>query len=99
MTTEKVRVAFLGAGKQANWRHYPSLKSQPDVDLVALCDMDEAKAIETAKRWDVPKAYTSFKRMLAESDPQAVYIIMGPDAVQEPVTFALKQGRNVFVEK
>lgn len=99
MATEKVRVAFLGAGKQANWRHYPSLKSQPDVELVALCDMDEAKASETAQRWDVPKTYTSFERMLAETDPQAVYIIMGPDAVQAPVTLALKQGRNVFIEK
>jgi virulence factor len=99
VTTEKVRVAFLGAGKQANWRHYPSLKSQPDVDLVALCDLDEAKANETAKRWDVPKTYTSFERMLAEEDPHAVYIIMGPDYVQDPVTAALKQGRNVFIEK
>jgi virulence factor len=97
--TEKLRVAFLGAGKQANWRHYPSLHSQPDVELVALCDMDEAKAAETAKRWGVPKTFTSFERMLAETDPQAVYIIMGPDAVQAPVKTALEQGRNIFMEK
>jgi predicted dehydrogenase len=61
--------------------------------------MDEAKAAETAKRWDVPKTYTSFERMLSETEPDAVYIIMGPDYVQTPVTAALKQGRNVFIEK
>ncbi len=99
MTTEKVRVAFLGAGKQANWRHYPSLKSQPDVEIVALCDRDEGRAAETAQRWNVPKTFTSFERMLGETDPQAVYIIMGPDAVQEPARMALEQGRNVFMEK
>jgi len=71
----------------------------PDVELVALCDRVEDRALETAKRWDVAQTYTSFEKMLAETDPQAVYIIMGPDAVQEPVTIALKQGRNVFIEK
>jgi len=50
MTNERVRVAFLGAGKQANWRHYPSLHSMPDVELVALCDRVEDRALETAKR-------------------------------------------------
>jgi virulence factor len=99
MNEQKLRVAFIGAGKQANWRHYPSVASQPDVELAALCDRDEAKAAETAERWGVPKTYTDYQQMLAEVDPQAVYIIMGPDAVQEPVTYALKQGHNVFTEK
>ena len=99
MTQEKVRVAFLGAGKQANWRHYPSLASFPDVELVALCDRVPELALETAKRWNVDKTYTDFETMLRETDPQAVYIIMGPDAVQAPVSIALAQGRNVFIEK
>jgi virulence factor len=99
MNEEKLRVAFIGAGKQANWRHYPSVVSQPDVELVALCDRDAEKASETAARWNVPKTYADYEQMLAEVDPQAVYIIMGPDAVQEPVTYALRQGRNVFMEK
>ncbi len=99
MNEQKLRIAFIGAGKQANWRHYPSVASQPDVDLVALCDRDEGRAAETAKRWGVPKTYADYEQMLAEVDPQAVYIIMGPDAIQEPVTFALKQGYNVFIEK
>jgi virulence factor len=99
VTQDKVRVAFLGAGKQANWRHYPSLVSQPDVDLVALCDRTPDKATEAAKRWGVDKTYTDFETMLAETDPQAVYIIMGPDEVQEPVSLALRQGRNIFIEK
>jgi virulence factor len=37
--------------------------------------------------------------MLEETDPQAVYIIMSPDTIQEPLVTALKQGRNVFIEK
>ena len=99
MTQEKVRVAFIGAGKQANWRHYPSVASLPDAEIVALCDLDATKAEETAKRWGVPKTYTDHEQMLREVDPQAVYIIMGPQVVYEPVSYALRQGCNVFIEK
>jgi predicted dehydrogenase len=99
MSLDRVRVAFIGAGKQANWRHYPAVRSLPDVDLVALCDRDANKAAETAGRWGVPQTYQDYAQMLDEADPQAVYIIMGPDAIQEPVSHALRQGRNVFIEK
>jgi virulence factor len=66
---------------------------------VALCDRDPSRATETAERWGVPKLYQDYQRMLEEVDAQAVYIIMGPDAIQEPVSYALRQGRNVFIEK
>ena len=99
MTSEKVRVAFIGAGKQANWRHYPSVANQPDVELAAICDWVPEKAEETAKRWGVPKTYQSVDQMLKEVDPQAVYVIMGPGFVFEPVMEVLKQGRHVFIEK
>jgi predicted dehydrogenase len=99
MSLDKVRVAFVGAGKQANWRHYPSVRNLPDVELVALCDRDSRKAEETAKRWDVPRTYQDYEQMLDEVDPDAVYVIMGPDAIQEPVSYTLSQGRNVFIEK
>jgi predicted dehydrogenase len=99
MANEKVRVAFIGAGRQANWRHYPSVCSQPDVELAAVCDLIPERAEETAKRWGAPKTYQSHEQMISEVDPQAVYIIMGPDAIQEPVSYALRQGRHVFIEK
>jgi predicted dehydrogenase len=99
MTSDRVRVAFIGAGRQANWRHYPSVAGQPDVDLVAISDLVPEKAEETAKRWSVAKTYQSYQQMLEEVDPQAVYIIMGPQVVHEPAVYALKQGRNVFIEK
>jgi virulence factor len=99
MTRETIRVAFIGAGKQANWRHYPSVASLPDVELAALSDLHQDRAEETARRWGVPKTYQDYEQMLKEVDPQAVYIIMGPQAIQEPVSVALKQGRHVFIEK
>ncbi len=99
MASTRMRAAFIGAGRQANWRHYPSVASQPDVELAALCDLVPEKAQETAERWEVPKVYTDYKKMLEEVDPEVVYVIMPPQDVFEPTHYVLSQGRNVFIEK
>ena len=99
MDTSKLRVAFIGAGKQANWRHYPSVASLPDVDLVALCDFNEGLAQQTAQRWGIPKIYQDYKQMLDEVAPQAVFIITNPKDIFEPTSYALSKGFNVFIEK
>ena len=96
---DKVRVAFIGAGKQANWRHYPSVASLPDAEIVALADLDAVKAEETAKRWGVPRTYVSYERMVEEENPDAVYVIMGPQAVHDPLMHVLRRGKHVFIEK
>ena len=95
----KIRVAFIGAGAQANARHYPSVSSMPDVEIAALADLNPERARETAERWDIPKVYSDYKKMLDEVDPQAVYIIMRPDVWQDLAAYTLKQGRHVFSEQ
>lgn len=97
--SSKVRVAFIGAGALANRYHYPSVASLPDVELAALCDLVPEKAQATAQRFGRPPTYQDYKQMLAEVDPQVVYVIMPPQYLFEPVAYALKQRRHVFVEK
>src|SRR5206468_9390178 len=99
MTRDRIRVAFIGAGRQANWRHYPSVASMPDVELVAVCDLVPEKATETAKRWGIPKTYQDCKPMLEETQPDAVYVIMPPQLVFEPASYVLQQGLHLFIEK
>ena len=45
----KVRVAMVGAGGMANGVHYPSLASFDDVEIAAICDLDEKRLNETAR--------------------------------------------------
>ena len=56
MNNNKIRVAFIGAGKQANWRHYPPISSMPDVELAALCDFHPDKADQTAEETETRTA-------------------------------------------
>jgi predicted dehydrogenase len=94
-------VALIGAGVMANTYHYPSLASFPDVELVAISDLVVEKARQTAERFDIAgnRVYTDYRRMLAETSPDAVYILMPPQILYEPAHYTLMQGCHVFVEK
>ena len=96
---DKVRVGFVGAGDLANSIHYPCLASLPDVELVATCDLVVDKAKETAERFSIPQVFTDYEEMLAEVDPQVVYVIMPPQNLFAPAATVLQQGRHLFVEK
>lgn len=98
-STGVVRVGFIGAGSLANRRHYPCLAEMADVELAAVCDLVPEKARETAERWGIPRTYEDAGRMLEEVDPEAVYVVMPPQHLFQPVAAALRRGRNVFVEK
>ncbi len=100
MTDErKVRVAMIGAGRLSTRFHYPSLHSMPDVDLVAVADLVPERAQAAAQRFGIPQTYTDFRKMLAEADPEVVYLVMPPQYLFEPAGVVLDQGRNLFVEK
>jgi predicted dehydrogenase len=95
----KVRVAFIGAGSLASRYHYPSVTSLPDVEVAAIAELSAERARAAAEKYGIERTYGDYKQMLQEVDPQAVYIIMPPQFLFEPVTYALAQGRAVFVEK
>jgi virulence factor len=101
LTHARVRVALIGAGIMANTYHYPSLASMPDVELVGISDLVESKARLTAERFGIPSdgIHTDYRQMLSAVEPQAVYVLMPPQHLYEPVYHVLQQGCHAFVEK
>ena len=53
---KKVRVAGVGAGYFAQF-HLAGWKAIPEVEYVALCDADEAKARAYAERFGIPRVF------------------------------------------
>ncbi len=101
MAEARVRVALVGAGAMAGRYHYPSLASFDDVELVGISDLIGDKARAAANRFGIPQhaVHVDYRRMLAETMPDAVYILMPPQILYEPAHHALTQGVHVFVEK
>ena len=94
-----VRVGLIGCGSHASHCIHPSLPYLPQVQVVAVCDLDESRARATAGRLGVSAIYTQTQRMLAEEQPEAT-IVIGPPVMQNPVGLeCLAQGCHLFIDK
>jgi virulence factor len=94
-----VRVAFVGCGTLANRVHYPSLASSDDVELVGCCDLNAHRLERTSRRFDIPHGYGDFKEMIEELAPGAVYVVVPPHQLFDPLLWMIQQGLAVFLEK
>src|SRR5206468_10876079 len=79
----KLRVAYLGCGGHSFRNIFPCFQFAP-VDLVAVCDLQEARAAAFARQFGARRHYTDYARMLAEERPEAVFIVTGYDAAGRP---------------
>lgn len=101
--SDKVNVALIGCRNMG----FGVLKHQlsfPEVNCVALCDVDQnvmkEKAAEIEKNFNQkPKLYTDFRKLLENKDIDAV-IIGTPDHWHcINAVYALQAGKHVYVEK
>jgi predicted homoserine dehydrogenase-like protein len=57
MEGEKLRVGLLGVGAIAQVVHLPVLSQLEDVELVAVCDVDQPRARAIAARFGIPHVF------------------------------------------
>ena len=96
---DNVRVAMIGAGGMANRVHYPSLASFADVEIAAICDLDQQRLTATANQYEVEHRYTDYRKMVEEIAPNAVYVIGPPHMMVDIWIWCLSQGLNLYIEK
>ena len=99
----KVRVAILGCGGMAG-AHARRFKPNPDVQIVALCDVSEEcveRYVEKnlAEYEPKPAVYTGAAKMYAEARPDAVVIVTPHTLHFEHGMQALQAGCHVLMEK
>ena len=98
--SNKVRIGFIGSGGIAG-THYEKYKTIPDVEIVAISDVDEGVLERRVKEWNLPKenAFKDYNDMLSSVELDGVSICT-PHKFHAPATVAaLKKGVNVLVEK
>jgi hypothetical protein len=93
---EKMNIAGVGAGGRAG----SVLGSLSSENIVALADVDWARAAEGFKRWDKATKYKDYRQMLdKEKGIDAVTVVI-PDHMHTHVALAAMQlGKHVYVEK
>lgn len=94
----KIRVAVIGCGSIAKHRHLIEYNNNPHVEIVAVCDINEARVKETAEKYHA-KAYTSYEALLESENIDAVSVCL-PNYLHAPVSIAaLNAGAHVLCEK
>lgn len=95
---KKFRVGIIGAGGIVRWAHLGGWKAIPDAEVVAIADIDEARAQEVARENKITHAFQDY-RDLVKLDLDAVDVCT-PNRVHTPaVLAALKSGKHVLCEK
>jgi len=95
-----LRAGIIGCGGIAN-THATNLMKNPDVQLVAFCDVVEAAAKTFNEKYAGGRAsvYTDYSKMLEREKLDLVYICLPPFAHNDEVQIAAENGTNVFIEK
>lgn len=95
----KLRVAVIGCGAIGQHRHIPEAFANPDVELVALCDVNEQRARDVAAKFGGPEVFVDHAAMLKAARADVV-IVGTPNALHAPQSIAaLDAGAHVLVEK
>ena len=101
MEEKKIKVGIIGCGGIANGKHMPALKSLPDVEMVAFCDLIEERAVAAAAKYGTPdaKVYTDYKKLLEDKTIDVVHVCT-PNRSHSFITVdALEAGKHVMCEK
>ena len=65
MSRDKIRVALVGVGIIGE-SHIQTYRNIPEAEIVAICDIDEARLNEIGDRYGIARRFTHIGRMLQE---------------------------------
>ena len=94
-----LRVAVIGAGQVARTSHINHYKSLPDVEICAVCDVNQNAAKMAADEFHIPSWYTDAETMLKEIRPDAVSICVPNKFHCDMTCLCLEYGCHVLCEK
>jgi predicted dehydrogenase len=93
-----LRIAVVGAGRISKY-HFVAWQSAPDVAVVAVCDIDAARAREAAEEYAVPASYDSVATLLEREKVDALDIASPPDSHEEILGLAAARGVDCLCQK
>lgn len=93
-----LRGVGVGAGYFSQFQ-YDAWERIPQVEIVAVADIDGAKALRAAERFGIPRTYTDFGEMLDRERPDFVDVITPPDSHLEICRAAADRGLAVICQK
>ena len=96
---KNLKVGVVGCGLISKLRHIPAYKRLKYLDVMAVCDLNEELAKDTAKDFEIPNFYTDTSKMFDEEDLDIVDICVPPQIHAKIAIEAMESGSHVIMEK
>jgi UDP-N-acetylglucosamine 3-dehydrogenase len=94
----RIRCGVIGLGWFGE-HHVDTLQQLPQAELTAICTRRPDRLREIAAKYQVPKAFTDYREMLADTDIDLVSIVTHVGDHLEPTLTAIRAGKHLFLEK
>lgn len=102
--SDRLRIAHIGLGGMGN-NHLKWFAALPEVEIVALCDVDQEhlsttlKTLESLQPASKAKGYADFRHVLDRSDIDAITCATPDHWHAQIATLAFQAGKDVYGEK
>jgi len=93
-----VKVGVIGVGLQGQ-THLKCYKALPDVEVVAISDVNPERLEEVGEQYGVPGRYTDYREMLKKESLDAVSVATPDHLHRDPVLACTEAKVNVLCEK
>ena len=74
MSSDPVRIGFIGAGAICRLKHLPGLAPIDDAEVVAVCNRSQASSQAIASDFGIAEIEDDWQRLLARDDLDAIFI-------------------------
>jgi predicted dehydrogenase len=98
MTSETIRIGFVGAGANTELRHIPGFKAMPNVELVSVANRSRASGQRIADKHGLPTVYDNWQDLIAAPDTNAICIGTWPYMHRTLVEASLDANKHVITE-
>ena len=93
-----LNVGVIGGGSISEY-HLGPYFAHPNVEIVAICDRNEARLQALGEKYNVVNVYTEVEALLANDQIEAVSICTWNNSHAEIAIKALQSGKHVLIEK
>jgi len=94
-----IRLGIIGCGRVAEERHFPALQYLPDIQVVAVADIDTDRLDFIANRYGIEQQFSDYRALLDRANIDAVGILTPTQSHAEIGLAALGAAKHVMVEK
>lgn len=94
-----LQIGVAGCGWVTEHWHLPALAGRTDARVVAVTDLDGARAQRVAQRFGIDRCHADVRALVEDPSVEAVAVCVPTESHAEVAALALQAGKHVLVEK